>query len=204
VQFDSLGDYPLLTWDPSLAGRALSYEPTGLMDYNHFATEHDIHALGHFPVPFDSYNFQAYAFAMNPTTNQPVNIMRFSAPDSPSGFAMSSSETGTTKLFTYATESGPRTVEIKSRMLTIAVRYSTLTLALTTSMFVANWILTLGSLFITFSAVKKGKVTWPVFMLHSAMVLVIPSIRKLYLCPPPFGKFLGAVQRVAPVDDLTI
>ena len=174
------------------------------MDYNRFAMEHDIHASEHFPVPFDSYNFQAYAFAINPTTNQPVNIVRFSVPDPPSGFIVSSSETGTTKQITYATESGPRTVEIKSRMLTIAVRHSTFALALTTCMSVTNWTLTLTSLYITFSAVKKGRVTWPAFMLHSAMVLVIPSIRKLYLCPPPFGVFLGAVQRVAPVDDFTI
>jgi hypothetical protein len=84
-------------------------------------------------------------------------------------------------------------VEVKSRMLTVVIRYSTLALALTACMFTANWVLTLASLYIAFSAVTKGRVTWSAFMLHGTMALVIPSIRKLYLCPPPFGVFLGVV-----------
>jgi len=202
------GDTGSTSWDPldyaagaravdvyltDPAGKVLSYDPTKLMDYNHFATEHDIHASGHFPIPFDSYNFQVYAFAINPATNQSVNVVRFSVPDSPRGFTLSSSETEVAKLFTCATEEGPKTVEIKSRMLTIAVRYSTFTLTLTTCMFVVNWTLALASLYTAFSAVTKGSVTWPVFIRHSAMVLVVLSIRKLYLCPPPVGMFLDTV-----------
>jgi len=57
-------------------------------------------------------------------------------------------------------------------------------------MFATNWALSLASLYIVLSAMKKGKTVWPAFLLHGAIVLVIPSIRKLYLCPVPFGMFL--------------
>lgn len=160
------------------------------MDHNYFETELELHASGH---AFNVYTSQMFAFALNPATNQSVDIARFSVPDPPSGFVMSSSDTEVAKQFTYDTDDGPKTVEIKSRMLTIGVRYSTFALALTACMFITNWILTLASLCIAFSAMAKGKVTWSALILHSTMILVIPSIRNLYLCPPPFGTFIGAV-----------
>jgi len=172
------------------SGNILTNDPAKLLDYNHFETKHNIRPLEQLPVPFDSYIFHAYAFAINPVTNQSVDIVKFSVPDPPSGFTVSSSEIGVAKPFTYATDDGPGTVEIKPRMLTVAIRYSVFTVALTTCMFVTNWILTLATLYITSSAMARGTVSWLAFMLHNSLVLVIPSIRKLYLCPPPFGMFL--------------
>jgi len=101
------------------------------------------------------------------------------------------------KKFTYDADNGPTTVEIRSRMLTIVIRYSTIALTLTACMFAATWASTLASLYIAYSAMKRGRVTWTAFMLHGTMVLVIPTIRKLYLCPLPFGIFLGAAGHVA-------
>ena len=182
---------------PSATGNVFSYDPTKFLGFDRFETEHELHALGRFPVPFDSYTFQAFAFAINPASNQSVDIARFLVPSSPNGFTMRSNNTEVVKWFTYNTHNGSVTVEVSSCLLTAVIRYSTLTVALTACMFVANWVLTLASLYITFSMVTEGRVTWSVFTLHSMMALVIPSIRGLYLCPSPFGAFLGMVQCVA-------
>lgn len=153
--------------------------------------------MGRFPVPFDSYTFQAFAFAIDPATNRSVDIARFTVPSSPDGFTLCSHEMEIKEKLTIDAENGPTTVEIRSRMLTIVIRYSTLALTLTACMFAATWASTLASLYIAYSAMTRGRVTWAAFMLHGAMVLVIPTIRKLYLCPLPFGVFLGAVWHVA-------
>ena len=178
---------------PSATGNVFSYDPTKFLGFDRFETEHELHPLGRFPVPFDSYTFQAFAFAINPTSNQSVDIARFLVPSSPNGFAICSNDTEVVRQFIYNTSDGPATVEVKSRLLTAVIRYSTLALALTACMFVANWALTLASLYIAFSAMTKGRVTWSAFTLHGTMALVIPSIRSLYLCPPPFGAYLGVV-----------
>lgn len=174
-------------------GNFFPYDPADFLGFDRFETEHELHPSGRYPIPFDSYSFQAFAYAIDPATNGSVGVARFSIPFSPDGFTIRSHETEVTKKFTYNTDNGPTTVEVKSRMLTVVIRYSVFTLALTVSMFVASWALSLASLCITFSAMTKGRVTWSAFTLHGTMALVIPWIRKLYLCPPPFGVFLGLV-----------
>jgi hypothetical protein len=179
--------------DHSGEGNLFPYDPAEFLGFDRFATEHKLHPSGRFPIPFDSYSFQVFAYAMDPATNQSADVARFSIPFSPDGFTVRSHETEVTKKFTCNTDNGPTTVEVKSRMLTVVIRYSVFTLALTMCMFAANWALTLTSLYITFSAMTKGRVTWSAFTLHGTMALAIPWIRKLYLCPPPFGVFLGLV-----------
>lgn len=156
---------------------------------------HEIQASGRFPEPLDSYTLQLSAFVINPADNLSVDITQFSVPGSHNGFSISSScrDADITSQFRYSTDNGSDMMQVTSRALAIAIQHSAFTLALTACMFVANWVLTLASLYIAFSAMKKGRVTWSAFILHSTMALVIPSIRKLYLCPPPFGVFLGAV-----------
>jgi len=141
---------------------------------------------------------------MDPVNNLTIEIARLSIPYSRGDLAISSHDAEATKQLKYDTDDGPTTVEVKSRVLTLTARYSTFTLALTASMYIANWALTLTSLYVTSSAVKTGRVTWSAFILHNAMALVVPSIRKLYLCPPPFGRFLGTIQHVVLVYDLKI
>ena len=178
---------------PSATGNVFSYDPTKFLGFDRFETKHELYPLGRFPAPFDSYTFQAFAFAINPTSNQSVNIARFLVPGSPNGFAICSNDTEVVRRFTYNTGDGPATVEVKSRLLTAVIRYSTLALALTVCMVIVNWALTLASLYIAFLAMTKGRVTWSTFTLHGTMAMAIPSIRGLYLCPPPFGTFLGVV-----------
>ena len=173
----------------------MSHDPTKSLGLDKFRTVHEMRASGHFPKPLDSYTLQIFAFAINPTNNLSVDIAQFSVPDSPNGFTVSSSshEVDTTNHFTYDAGNGSGIMQVKPRALTITIQYSAFTLALTACMFVANWALTLASLCITFSAIRKGRVTWSAFMLHNTMALVILSIRKLYLYPQPFSVFLGVV-----------
>lgn len=176
-------------------GNAISYNPTKSLGLDKFETVHEMRASGRFPEPLDSYTFQLFAFAINPADNLSVDIAQFSVPSSPNGFIVSSPvhEADVTNQFTYDAGNGSEMIQVKSRALTITIQYSAFTLALTACMSVANWALTLASLCITLSAIKKGRVTWSAFILHNTMTLVILSIRKLYLCPPPFGVFLGVV-----------
>jgi len=178
---------------PSATGTIFSYDPAKFLGFDRFEAKHELHASGRLPAPFDSYTFQAFVFAINPFSNQSVDITRFTVPGSPDGFTLRSTDMEVEKQFTYDTCNGPVTVKVKSRLLTVVLRYSTLTLVLTTCMFVANWILTFASLHITISATTGGRVTWSAFVLQGAMALVIPSIRKLYPCPPPFGMYLGVI-----------
>ena len=175
-------------------GSVFSYDPAKFLGFGRFETEHELHASDHFPVPFDSYTFQAFVFAISPVSNRSVDIARFTVPSSPDGFTVYSTDTGVEKQLTYNTGSGPTTVEVKSRLLTVVIRYSTLTLTLTACMFAANWVLTFGSLYVVFSATTEGRVTWSAFVLHGAVALVILSIRKLYLCPPFFGVYIGVID----------
>lgn len=160
-----------------------------------FETLHELRPSGHFPEPFDSYTLHLSALAINPADNLSVDIAQFSVPGSPNGFTISSSshEADVTNRFMYDAGDGSEIIQVRPRALTITIQYSAFTLALTMCTFVANWALTLGSLHITLSAIKKGQVTWPAFILHNTMLLVILSIRKLSTWPQPFGVFLGVV-----------
>ena len=176
-------------------GNALLYDPTKSPGLDKFKTVHEMRASGHFPNPLDSYTLQIFAVAINPANNLSVNIAQFSVPDSSNGFTVSSSshEVDVTNQFVHDVGNGSEIMQVKPRTLTITIQYSAFTLALTACMFIANWALTLASLCITFSAIRKGRVTWSAFMLHNTMALVILSIRKLCLYPQPFGVFLGGV-----------
>ena len=178
---------------PSTTGNIFSYDPAKFLGFDRFETEHELHASSRFPVPFDSYTFQAFVFAINPVSNQSVDIAQFTVPSSPDGFTIYFTDVDVEKRFTYDTGEGSTTVEVKSRLLTVVIRYSALTLTLTTCMFATNWVLTFASMYIAISATTEGSVTWSAFVLHGTMALIIPSIRNLYLCPPPFGVYLGMI-----------
>jgi hypothetical protein len=131
------------------------------------------------------------AFAIDPTTNVSVRIARFAVRNSLDGFTMTSRGRNVAEAFTYDTGSGTTTVEIEAHALEVEIRRSKLPQALTLCMFATNWVLTIVSTCIAFSAVTKGRVGFAAVILHGSMALAITGIRELYLSPPPFGAFLG-------------
>ena len=190
-----MDECPCSPGNPSDAGNAFPYDPAKSLGWDKFETVHNVQALGRLPEPLDSHSLQLFAFAINPADNLPVDIARFSVPSSPNGFTVSSRfhSTYVPNQFTYNTGNGSETIQVNSRALSIVIQYSSFTLVFTGCMFITNWVFALASLCITLSAMKKGRVTWPALALNSTMVLVVHSIRKLYLCPLPFGTILGVV-----------
>jgi len=82
-----------------------------------------------------------------------------------------------------------------AQALEVEISRSELAQTFTMWMFTTNWILTLVSAYLTFTAVTKGRVNFTVVILHCSMALAIPSIWKLYISPPPFGASLGMLRR---------
>jgi len=164
--------------------------PLLIRELNSFRTNHELHPSG---SSVYSYAFHAFAFAVNPATNVSVDIARFAITNPSDSFTTSSRSTNVTKGFVYDTDSGPTTVEIVAHALDVEISHSRLTQGISLCMFATNWILTITSAYITFSAVTKGRVGFAVVILHGSMVFAILGIRGLYASSPPFGAFLDAV-----------
>jgi len=96
-----------------------------------------------------------------------------------------------TNEFTYDTEDGPVTVEAESYTTFAEVKYTTRARALTLSMFVINWVLTLCSLVVTVTVADRREMPSGVTLLPVTTILSIPAIRSLYIGSPPFGVRLG-------------
>jgi hypothetical protein len=170
-------------------------------ELNSFRTKHELHRSEKF---VDSRTFHAFAFAIDPATNLPVDIAQFTIANSFNDFTMSSRNMKVTKDFTYDTDSGPTTVEIIAHALEVEISRSKFAQALTMCMFATNWVLTIASAHIVFSAVTKGRVDFMAVILHSSVALAILGIRRLYVSPPPFGAFLGILCHNRPFHSLMI
>lgn len=132
-----------------------------------------------------------FGFAVDPSTNLPIDMARFAIANSVDGYTITSRTTNITKDFTYNTDSGPTTTEILAHGLEVGISRSGFTQALTMCMFVTTWVLTIVSTYFAFSAVKKGRVDFAIVILHASIVLAISGIQKIYTSPPPFGISLG-------------
>jgi hypothetical protein len=85
-------------------------------------------------------------------------------------------------------------VGIVAHALEAEISRSELAQALTLCMFATDWVLTIVSAYIVFSAATKGRVDFVVIILHGSVGLAILGIRKLYVSSPPFGAFLGILR----------
>jgi len=161
-----------------------------------FRTQHELHPS---EGSVDSYTFHVFGFAIDPSTNLPIDMARFAIADSVDGYAISSRAMNITKDFTYNTDSGLTTAEILAHALEVGIGRSKFTQALTMCMFVTTWFLTIVSTYFAFSAVKKGTVDFAIVVLHASIVLAIAGIQKIYTSPPPFGISLGTIRLYPPV-----
>lgn len=155
---------------------------------NSFRTEHGLHPL---ESPANSYAFAVFAFAIDPITNLSVDIGQFTIANSFDGFTTSARDTKMMKDFTYNADSGPRTVEIVAHVLEVEICRSKSARALAFCMFTTNWALTIMSAYLAFSAIRTGRVSFAMVILHASMMLAIPSIRSLYVSLEPLGAFSG-------------
>ena len=148
-------------------------------------------------VPFDSYFFTASVFVIEKATNKSVPIAAFAAGDGPDNFVVLSSNIPTTNNFTYNPGTGPTTVTVESSLIAMEAKRSQLAEAFTLCLFIVNWALTLGSVYITFFALIGTRRMDPsVLLLPVTLVLTIPTLRELYVSSPPFGIYIGEHQVV--------
>ena len=143
-------------------------------------------------APFDTYVLNAFVFVIDTATNRSVPITRFAVADPLNNFVTRSTDSPTTSKFTYDAGEGPVTIDVESRALELDIRRSALSRAFTMCMWVMNWALTAGTVYITLVIlVNTQKMTDAVLALPITMILTIPAIRGLYVGEPPFGIMLG-------------
>ena len=143
-------------------------------------------------VPFDSYGFSASAFVIEKATNKSVPIVAFAAGNGPQNFVVSSTGMPAQSMFTYDSGTGPITALVDSRIVWIKAKRSRLAKAFTLCLFIVNWALTVGSVYITLLAlVGTGKMDPAVILLPVTLVLTIPTLRNLFVGSPPFGIYIG-------------
>ena len=147
-------------------------------------------------APLDTYVLNAFVFVIDIFTNRSVLIIRFAAADPLNNFVTHSIDSPTTSKFTYDAGEGPVAIEVESRALEFDIRRSVLSRAFTMCMWIVNWALTAGTVYITLVIfVNTQKMSDAVLALPVTVILTVPAIRDLYVGAPPFGTLLGILSR---------
>ena len=148
-----------------------------MQDLIGFSMDHRIDLFQQFLAPFDTYFLSALVFVVEKSTNKSAPITRFAVGDPPNNFVASSVDTETKSNYTYDSETGTTTVEVESRVLEATVKRSILARAFTMCMFLVNWALTTGSVYITLIvAIRRERVNDAVPLIPRTVVLAVPAI----------------------------
>ena len=143
-------------------------------------------------VPFQHYSFNAFVFAIDHTTNRSVRIDTFCVLDTIGDFVIHSHDAPDMTEFTYDSGSGLVTAEVESRVLQGEITQSAIAKALTISLFLVNWTLTVGSVYITaLVASRMLEANCMVAALPFSAPLTIPMVRSLYIDSSPLGTSAG-------------
>jgi len=157
-----------------------------------FRRRHAIDYLNRNMVLFDVYSFSVLAFVIEKETNRSVPIVTLAAGQAPDNFHVSSTEVETTTTYTYDSEAGPTTIDVDSRTIRIQVKRSRSAQALTMCLFLVNWALATGSIYIVlFTIFRREEINEAVLLFPVVTILIIPAPRSLYPGSPPFGIFIG-------------
>lgn len=142
-------------------------------------------------VPFDRYSLRIFAAAIDPTTNNSVHISRFVVAIPLGSFIVISDDVDASKL-AYIPGNGSSTQYPGSRVLNAEIRRSAIAQTFMISLALINWLLTIGSVYITALVVsRKVEANHPVAALPFSMMLTIPAVRAIYVEPPPLSTSLG-------------
>ena len=169
-----------------------------IWDPPRFTTEHRFDEYGKRDptenpmVLFQRYNFNAFVFAIDPATNHSVHIAMFGVLDTIDDFVVRSQDTAYTSNFTYDSGNGLVTTEVESRVLRGEITQSAIAKAIAICLFLVNWTLTIGSVYITaLVASRMLEANSVVAALPFSASLTIPTIRSLYISSPPLGTSIG-------------
>jgi len=161
-------------------------------------------------VPFEAYSLAVSVFVVEKATNSSIPIVKFAVGDSPDNFFVSSTEDREVLMspFIYDPGTGPTEISAQSSVIDILVKKSQFAQALTICMFIINWALTVGSVYITLVVTfRKEGGSDAILLLPVTIILTIPTLRNLYVGSPPFGVLIGksrALRSQIPVRVLTL
>jgi hypothetical protein len=162
-----------------------------VLDPPRFTTDHQFGKYGNWDptqglmVPFEHYDFHAFAFAIDPLTNNSVQIATFGIADTLGDYVIRSYEVTDAIKFTY--ESGGRlvTMEVESHVLRAEIERSAIAKAFVICLFLGNWAATVSSVYITVLVVfEKLEANSMIAALPLSALLAIPTIRSLFTSSP--------------------
>jgi len=143
-------------------------------------------------VPFERYGFHASAFAIDPLTNESVQISMFGIADALNDHIIRSYDTAGTAKFTHETEDGLVTTEVESRVLRAEIERSAIAKAFVICLFLGNWVATVSSVYTTALVVfGELEANSMIAALPFSTIVVIPTIRSLYISSSPLGFSVG-------------
>jgi len=157
-----------------------------------FGYMHEVDYLDTDIVPFDVHLLGVSMFVIEKETNQSIPIVTLTTGRAPGNFDLSSTEVETTRNYTYDSDTGPTTINVNARIAQIEAKRSRFPQALTMCLFLVNWTLTVGSIYIVVLVIfGRGGINDAVLLLPVTIILTIPTLRSLYPGSPPFGVFIG-------------
>ena len=143
-------------------------------------------------VPFHQFSFNAFVFAVDPTTNRSVHVAMFGVLDTLGDFVIRSHDVANTSEFTYDSGNGLVTTEVESRLLQVKITQSAIVKAFAICLFLVNWTLTVASVYITaLVACRRLDAGSMVAALPFSAPLTIPMVRSLYTDSPQLGTSIG-------------
>jgi len=143
-------------------------------------------------VPFEHYGFHTSAFAIDPLTNNSVQIATFFILDTLGDFVARSYDVTDTTRFTHESEDGLVTMEVESRALRVEIERSAIAKVFVICLFLGNWAATVSSVYTTaLVVVGKLEANSMIAALPFSALVVIPTIRSLYTTSPPLGFSVG-------------
>ena len=143
-------------------------------------------------VPFEHYGFHAFAFAIDPVTNNSVQIAMFCIVDTLGDFVIRPYNAADTTKFTYESKDGLVATEVESRVIRVEIERSAIAKAFVVCLSLGNWAVTVSSVYTTALVVfGKLEANSMIAALPFSALLAIPTIRSLYIGSPPLGSSVG-------------
>ena len=160
---------------------------------NTFQVDHDIDYPYPDMVPFDTFSFASSVFVIEKATNKSVPTVSFTPGKAADNFVVSFDVgTFTKNNFAYDSGTGKVTAKVQSRWIRFKAERKWLARAFTLFMFLINWSLAIGSIYITLLVVlRREKMDTTVLLLPVTIVLIIPTLRSLFDGSPPIGIYIG-------------
>ena len=178
-----------------LIKRTCFLSSTSTYSQTSFVVDHSTDYVNMDMAPFDTYSLTALAFVIERATNRTIPTIISVADWAPNHFDILSYSTDINSSYTYDSGSGPTTIEAPSRMVYIQATRSLFSRTLIICLFLVNWALTIGSIYITLIAIfREEGVNEAVFLLPITIILTIPTLRSLYPGSLLSGIYIGKCQ----------